>query len=203
MINLTNWPFKAEFQNPGLEIRTPSFLPFGNLKLLVLHLRIWWYKATSPWLTIFFILGTSRTVCLSICLYFKAKLEVGHLGYQGVSVAFLQDFELLRCRTKTIKDQLVEIHQQGTHQASEMKWWESLENPVAQHDPFPSLCMCWYGLEAEHSSPWTLTGGVHNHWFLTFLGSRVLQRLWGWSKSKPLLLEHGAVKTMSNYVHFF
>ena len=34
---------------------------------------------------------------------------------------FLQDFELLRCRTKTIKDQLVEIHQQGTHQASEMK----------------------------------------------------------------------------------
>ena len=38
-----------------------------------------------------------------------------------IILPFLQDFELLRCRTKSIKDQLVEIHEQGKHQASDMK----------------------------------------------------------------------------------
>ncbi|XP_020607398.1 mediator of RNA polymerase II transcription subunit 11-like [Orbicella faveolata] len=41
--------------------------------------------------------------------------------HEGSTYGAEKDFELLRCRTKTIKDQLVEIHQQGTHQASEMK----------------------------------------------------------------------------------
>lgn len=41
--------------------------------------------------------------------------------HEGSTYGAEKDFELLRCRTKTIKDQLVEIHQQGTHQASEMR----------------------------------------------------------------------------------
>ncbi|PFX29044.1 mediator of RNA polymerase II transcription subunit 11-like [Stylophora pistillata] len=40
--------------------------------------------------------------------------------HEGSTYGAEKDFELLRCRTKAIKDQLVEIQHQGTHQVSDM-----------------------------------------------------------------------------------
>lgn len=40
--------------------------------------------------------------------------------HEGSTYGAEKDFELLRCRTKAIKDQLVEIQRQGTLQASDI-----------------------------------------------------------------------------------
>lgn len=41
--------------------------------------------------------------------------------HEGSTYGAEKNFELLRCRTKSVKDQLVEIRDQGKNQASEMK----------------------------------------------------------------------------------
>ena len=88
--------------------------------------------------------GQMAIIATACLLYTVVVMAISRCSNQRVPFLSLQDFELLRCRTKAIKEQLIEIHQQGTNQASEMKWKEVPHERMNTAELFPfNTCMCW------------------------------------------------------------